>query len=75
MDNNLCLPALITDHLREVLNCDCSVHLHEGPLKANREPGVEPAVLWSEVKVDTRGPSVPPGMAVPGVVAGGRLRR
>ena len=45
VDNNLCLPALITDHLREVLNCDCSVHLHEGPLKANREPGVVPAVL------------------------------
>lgn len=75
VDNNLCLPALITDRLKEVLNSDCSVHLDDGPLKTRHEPGVEPAVLQSAVKVDPRGPSVPPGVAAPGVVAGGRLRR
>lgn len=71
MANDLCPPALITDHLKEVLSCDCSMHLHEGPLKTGHEPGAEPAVLQSAVKVDPRGPSVPPGVVALRVVAGG----
>ena len=46
------------------------MHLHEGPLKTGHEPGAEPAVLQSAVKVDPRGPSVPPGVVAPRVVAG-----
>lgn len=57
MDNNLCLPALITDRLKEVLNSDCSVHFDDGPLKTRHGPGSrEPAVQQSVVKVDPRGP-------------------
>lgn len=35
------------------------MHIHEGLLKTRREPGVEPGVLQSVVKVDPGGPSVP----------------